>query len=150
MTGIMMSTRRRLATSSIVPNLVANTYIDDVFDPLDAECRLSFVNDGSLVFYASLLGSSTEIGQWLSGISSAQAALYELECVITAGSAFNGVGTTAAGAGIWRDLASTVTYANVRTTTGTKTTTATFRIRRKSDLAIMQTASIIITAGVSV
>jgi hypothetical protein len=138
------------AASSIVPNLVANTYIDDVFDPLDAECRLSFVNDGSLVFYASLLGSSTQIGQWLSSLSGAQAALYELECVITAGAAFNGAGTTAAGAGIWRDLANTVSYANVRTTTGTKTTTATFRVRRKSDLAIMATASIIITASVSV
>jgi hypothetical protein len=150
MTGIMMSTRRRIAVSSIVPSLVSATYADETFDPLDAECRLTFVNDGSLVVHRSLGGNDVQVGQWLSAIDATQAALYEIECVITAGAAFNAAGTNASGAGVWRDGAVGANYGNIRTSNGSKSTTAIFKVRRKSDAAIMQTASITIDAIVTV
>lgn len=134
---------------SIVPFLVGTTYLDEVVDPADASAKLQFVNDGTLVFTPSSGIPATQAGQWLTGISSTEAALYELEVVITSGSAYDAVGTTAAGAGTWRDLASNWMYGNIRTTIGSKSTTATFTIRRKSDTVTMATASIVITALVT-
>lgn len=142
MTGVLQAMIK--TTKSIVPNLVATEYYDSVLFPSVAVSVLTFINTGSLTH--NIIGDA--LGEWLSELSSAQAALYELEVVITAGSAFNSSGSTAAGSGVWRDLANSWQYGNERSTVGIKSTTATFRIRRKSDLTIMATASITIVAEV--
>jgi hypothetical protein len=132
--------------ASNVPALSATTYTDSQLGPTDALSELTFNNNGALSH--NILG--TIAGQWLRSVDAVQAALYELEVVITSGSAFNAAGTTAAGSGTWRDLASSWTYGNTFTgPSGTKSTTATFTIRRKSDLVTMASASIAITAEVT-
>lgn len=129
-----------------VPTLSAATYDDTQVGPTDALSNLTFNNTGSLSH--NILG--TIAGQWLTTADAVQAALYELEVVITSGTAFNAAGTTAAGSGTWRDLASNWTYGNTFTgPLGTKSTTATFTIRRKSDLVTMATASLVISAEVT-
>ena len=85
----------------------------------------------------------------MTGIDATEAAKFELEVVITSGTAFNTSGTTAAGAGVWRSLGTPRMYGNDRTTVGGKITTATFTIRRISDSTVMDTASITISASVS-
>lgn len=130
----------------IVPALSAASYDDTQVGPTDALSNLTFNNTGSLSH--NILGAIAS--QWLTGIDAVQAALYELEVVITSGSAFNAPGTTAAGSGTWRDLASSWTYGNTFTgPAGAKSTTATFTIRRKSDLVTMATASLVISAEVT-
>lgn len=130
----------------ITPALSAATYEDIQIAPTDATCNLTFNLTGSL---SSNVGGAVT-GQWLTTPNTVQAALYELEVVITAGTAFNAAGTTAAGAGTWRDLASNWTYGNTFTANlGFKSTTATFTIRRKSDLVTMTSASIEIKATVN-
>ena len=132
--------------SSNVPALSAATYDDTQIGPTDALSNLTFGNTGSLSH--NILGAVAN--QWLTSIDAVQAALYELEVVITIGTAFNAAGTTAAGSGTWRDLASSWTYGNAFTgPLGNKYTTATFTIRRKSDLVTMATASIDIVAEVT-
>lgn len=143
-----MSTRTYLLTMrrGIVPALSAATYTDTQVGPTDALSELTFNNGGTLSH--NILG--TIAGQWLTTADAVQAALYELEVVITVGTAFNAAGTTAAGAGIWRDLASNWTYGNTFTApVGSKSTTATFTIRRKSDSVTMASASIAISAEVT-
>lgn len=131
--------------ASNVPALSAASYPDTQVGPTDALSNLTFNNNGSLSH--NILGAVAN--QWLRSIDAVQAALYELEVVITSGTAFNAAGTTAAGSGTWRDLASNWTYGNTFTgPIGSKSTTATFTIRRKSDLATMATASLVISAEV--
>lgn len=135
----------RMAGRGNVPTLSAATYTDTQGTPTDSLSNLTFNNTGSLSH--NIIG--TIAGEWLRVNDAVQAALYELEVVITSGTAFNAVGTTAAGSGTWRDLASSWTYGNSFTgPLGTKGTTATFTIRRKSDLVTMASASISIVAEV--
>lgn len=134
------------SSGSNVPALSAGTFTDSTAAPTDAISNLTFNSNGSL---SHNIGGAVS-GQWLTSIDSIQAALYELEVVITSGTAYNAAGTTAAGVGTWRDLSSSWTYGNTFTgSSGFKSTTSTFTIRRKSDLVTMATASITIDADVS-
>lgn len=132
--------------STPIPALSAATYADEQVGPTDALSNLTFNNTGSLSH--NIVGVIA--GQWLTSLNGTEAAKYELEVVITSGIAFNAPGTTAAGSGTWRDLASNWTYGNTFTgASGLKSTTATFTIRRKSDLVTMASASISIDAEVA-
>jgi len=148
MTGMMQA--MLMTSKKPVPSLSANSYTDSMPNPGPAEASITFNNDGTLTFFSNSGGSVPVAGQWLDGVSTVEAALYELQVVITSGTAYNRAGTTAAGSGTWRDLAAGPwMYGNLRSSLGGKTTTATFTIRRKSDAATMVNPSIVIFAVVS-
>lgn len=135
-----------LLASANVPALTGGTYTHSTAAPTDAVSNLTFNNNGSLSHNIS--GATS--GQWLTEIDAGQAALYELQVEITAGTAYDAAGTTPAGSGIWRDLSLGWTYGNTYTlNSGAKSTTATFTIRRKYYHATMASASIVIDADVS-
>lgn len=148
MTGMMMSTRRRSVAPSIVPYLLNASYEDFVSSIGPCNSSITFGNNGSLTWVGTSAGTQSQLGQFLTSLDSVQAALYELQCVIISGPAFNQSGTTAAGAGIWRDLSSPRLYGHTQNLIGARSTTATYTIRRKSDLAVIVAADITISAEV--
>lgn len=142
---------RMRSGAGAIPALSAASYSDIQTSPTDSVCSITFANTGQLSQFTTGGGSANVLAQWLTSLDAVAAALYELEAVITVGTAFNAAGTTAAGSGTWRDLASNWTYGNTVTDNVNlaKETTSTFTIRRKSDLVTMASASITITAEVT-
>lgn len=128
------------AGSSDVVALGGTTANDEVIDPNDASATYTIANTGVESQTTSSSGLFT-LGNWVT--PTGNAANYECRLTVSSGT-FTGSST-----GSWLACSSSRSWTVSQTSIGTNSADGTIEIRRASDLVVVATASVVLTAQVN-
>lgn len=129
--------------SSDLVDVTSQTLSDTQFDPDDATVSYELRSTGDEYTYTATGDPGTDVGDWVT--PKANAGLYEARLTVNSGTTPSGALTAT-----WLALTSTRTWTLARTSTGTVTCNCTIEVRLASDGVVKDSATIIMTATVSV